>query len=221
MRRLLATTMALGLVITAMNFTGIFAVFTDRATTGTNSAESGPQARIADLQVSTTVTFDCSDAAWVDDLVTGVMAATDLQPGDNSGQSVVCLKNAGTSDLYITLSTIDVVDTETDCTGDEAAAGDTTCGTGEFQGELVPALIASASRLDCDTSESQLSIGGAFQALVDTPTAIGTLAAGEITCVWLSVQMAVPGQIGSTAESIQQAQTDRVEWRYAFDGTPA
>lgn len=221
MRRLLTTTMALGLVISAMSFTGIFADFTDRATTGDSSAESGEQPRIADLQISTTTTLDCADATWVDDLATGVIAATDLQPGDNSGQSVVCLMNAGTSDLDITLSAIDVVDTETDCTGDEEAAGDTTCGTGEFQGELAPALIASASRLDCDTSASQLAISPAFQSLANAPVAFGTLAAGEKTCVWLAVQMATPGQIGTTVETIQQAQTDKVEWRYAFDGTPS
>jgi hypothetical protein len=221
MRRLLAITMALGLVVTAMGFTGIFAVFTDRATTGPNTAESGPQARIADLQISTTLTNDCADASWVDDLATGVIAATDLQPGDNSGQSVVCLRNAGTSALDITLSAIGVSDTETDCTGDEAAAGDGTCGTGEFQGELAAALIATASRLDCATSQSQLAISPAFQALADAPISFGSLASGEMTCVWLAIQMATPGQINTTVESIQQAQTDKVEWRYAFDGSPS
>jgi len=221
MKRLLSITMALGLVISAMNFTGIFAIFSDRATTGTNSAESGAQPRIADLQVSTTLALDCSDASYTDDLETGLIAVTDLVPGEGSTQSVLCLKNAGTSDLNLSISVIDVVDTETGCTGDEAAAGDATCGTaGIGDGELSTALIQTVSRLDCALSTTELAISPYFAELIDTPTALGTLASGEVTCVWLRVQMTAPGQGGATLESIQQAQSDKVEWRFAFDGLP-
>ena len=83
MRRLLATTMALGLVITAMNFTGIFAVFTDRATTGTNSLESGELARVAHLQIDDAAAGDCNDAVFKDDLTTGLFYASGLLPGQD------------------------------------------------------------------------------------------------------------------------------------------
>lgn len=222
MRRLLTVTMALGLVITAMNFTGIFAVFTDRATTGDNSAQSGSQPRVADLQIATAVGGTCDEVAWVDDLVTGVISATDLLPGSNSGQSVICLKNAGTADLDLAMSANDVVETETGCTGDEAAAGDATCGTpGIGDGELGAALIVTASRLDCVTSATEVGLSDGFDTFTGVPVAFGTLAAGDVTCVWLAVQMATPGQLGSTMDTIQQAQSDKVEWRYAFDGTPS
>ncbi|MEO8274102.1 MAG: hypothetical protein ABI620_08545 [Chloroflexota bacterium] len=220
-RRLLATTMGLGLIVTAMGFTGIYAVFTDRATTGTNSAESAPQAKIADLKIATTITQDCTDGTYTDDLVSGIIAATDLQPGGGTGFTVMCLRNAGSAALDITMSAIDVVDTETDCTGDEVAAGDTTCGTGESQGELAPTLIVVASRLDCVTSATDLAIGPSLSAMAASPQAFGSLGPGETACVWVRIQMAAAGQTGTTLESIQQAQTDKVEWRFAFDGTQA
>lgn len=219
-RRLLTTTMALGLVITGMGFTGIYAVFTDRATTGTNSAESGPQARIADLTVATTVTQDCTDGTFTDDLVSGIIAASELQPRGGSTFTVMCLRNAGTATLNLTLSAIDVVETETACTGDEESAGDLTCGTaGIGDGELGAALIVVASRLDCVTQATDVAISPAFSAMAAIPEAFGTLAPGATACVWLRVQMAAEGEVGTTLADIQQAQTDKVEWRFAFDGT--
>ena len=219
-RRLLATMMGLGLVVTAMGFTGIYAVFSDRATTGTNSADSGAQGRIADLKIATTVTQDCTDGSYTDDLQTGIIAATDLQPGGGSSFSVVCLRNDGTAALSLTMTAIDVVETETGCTGDEDAAGDTTCGTaGIGDGELGGALLVVGSRLNCVTSATETSLSTTLPSLAGGPGSLGSLAAGETACIWLRVQMLVELQNGATLEAIQQAQSDRVEWRFAFDGT--
>ncbi len=221
-RKLLGTTMALGLVVTAMGFTGIYAVFTDRATTGTNNAESGSQARIADLKIATTVSTDCTDGSYVDDLATGVITATDLLPGGGTGFTVVCLRNDGTATLNLMVTAIDVLEAETACTGDEAAAGDTTCGTGD-PGELGAALLVVASRLDCVTSTTDLSFSKTITALTGPGAAesLGSLGAGDTACIWIRVQMLTAGQSGTTLEDIQQAQSDRVEWRFAFDGTQA
>lgn len=224
MRRLLTVTMALGLVISAMNFTGIFAVFTDRATTGTNSAQSGAQPRVADLQIATPLpgTGNCDGVSWVDDLETGVISTTDLQPGGASGFAALCLRNSGSASLDVTVTAIDVVDTETGCTGDEAAAGDTTCGTAAAgDGELSGALIANVARQDCSTQATVLAVSPWFSSFVSNGEAVGTLAPGDVACMYVSVQMLTVGQTGVTLSQIQQAQSDKVEWRYAFDGTPS
>ncbi|HEX2626739.1 MAG TPA: hypothetical protein VHL56_07510 [Candidatus Limnocylindrales bacterium] len=224
MRRLLTVTMALGLVITAMNFTGIFAVFTDRATTGTNSAESGAQARVADLQIATPLpgTGNCDGAAYVDDLETGVVSTTDLQPGGASGFMALCVRNHGSAALDLSVKAIDVEDTETGCTGDEAAAGDATCGTAAVgDGELSGVLLGNVGRIDCATQASVVAISPLFSSLASDGAAIGTLDPGEAACIYVSVQMLVAGQAGATLADIQQAQSDKVEWKYAFDGAPS
>lgn len=222
MRRLLATTMALGLVISAMNFTGIFAVFTDRATTGTNSAESGAQARVADLKIATAVGGTCEGSVYVDDLLTGLISASDLQPGGGSGFTPVCVKNSGSAALDLTVAAIDVVDTETGCTGDEAEAGDTSCGTpAEGDGDLSGALVASIARMDCATQATLSTVTPWFTDLIENGASLGTLDPDEVTCLLVAVQMLSVGQTGVTLAQIQQAQSDKVEWRYAFDGTPS
>lgn len=218
-RRLLAMTMGLGLVVTAMGFSGIHAVFSDRATTGTNSAESGAQARIADLKIATTTTLDCTDGSFTDDLASGLIDVADLQPGGGSGFAVACLRNDGTAALNLTVTAIDVTETETGCTGDEAAAGDPTCGTaGDGDGELGPVLLIVVSRLNCDTEATESSFSQGLTALSTTPESLGSLAPGATTCIWARVQMATEGQLATTLADIQQAQSDKVAWRFAFDG---
>lgn len=222
MRRLLTVTMALGLVISAMNFTGIFAVFTDRASTGTNSAESGAQPRVADLQIATSVGGTCDAVSYLDNLATGVIAATDLQPGGNSGFQLLCVKNAGSAALDVTVTATDVVDTETGCTGDESDAGDASCGTPAVgDGDLSGVLIAPISTLNCATQTTILSFSPSFVDLAATGVSLGTLDPGAELCVVVAVQMATTGQLATTLADIQQAQSDKVEWRYSFDGTPA
>ena len=221
MRRLLATTMALGLVITAMNFTGIFAVFTDRATTGTNTAQSGQQPRTADLQIGTTESTNCTGAVYSDDLETGIWDLSDLVPGPDYDTTMICLKNVGTAELALTVTAIDVVETETDCTGDEAAAGDTSCGnigtTGE--GELGFVLITSLVQTDCVTGINISDpFTGSIEDLAGGTNSVGTVAPGAVACIYTTWSMSEAGPF-ATSEVLQQAQTDKVQWRYAFDGT--
>ena len=219
-RRMLAMTMGLGLVVTAMGFSGIYAVFTDRATTGTNSAESGSQGRIADLKIATTSSGDCIDGSFTDDLATGIITVADVQPGDGSSFTTACLRNDGSAELDLAITAIDLVDTETGCTGDEAASGDETCGTaGIGDGELAAALVVAISRLDCQAQTSDLVATATLPSLAASPVSLQTLAPGETACIPLRVQMLVSGQAGFTLEDIQKAQSDKVEWRFAFDGT--
>ena len=220
MRRLLATTMALGLVITAMGFTGIFAVFTDRATTGTNSAESGEQPRTADLQLGTSVQGDCSDTTYAENLVTGVIDVSDMQPGDGPQVRYLCLKNVGTGRLTLTVSAIDVANTETGCTGDEEASGDATCGTSEVgDGELGSVLIAGVVPVDCTTDDVLPNVVHQVLDSLTTPAALGAgLDPGDELCIRTAVTLPPIGPDASS-DQLQQAQSDKVEWRYAFDGT--
>jgi hypothetical protein len=221
-RRLLATTMALGLVVTAMGFTGIYAVFTDRATTGTNSAESGTQPKAADLKIAFDVTDStCAGISYGDDLASGVIDATDLQPDYNgAGFNYVCLQNVGTATLSLTATAIDVVETETGCTGDEAAAGDATCGTaGVGDGELGTVLNAQLYRFDCVTGDGPSeSVVQPIETIAATPGSLGTLAPNQVACVRTAVIFPGPDSV-LTVEAVQRAQSDKVQWRFAFDGT--
>lgn len=221
MRRLLAMTMALGLIVTAMGSTGIFAVFTDRATTGTNHADSGTQPRVADIQLGTSVSGDCSDATYVDDLLTGVIDVSDLQPNDNSGIDYLCLRGVGTARAGISVSAIDVVETEVGCTGDEAAVGDDTCGTaGVGDGELGSVLVVGLVPVNCSTDASAgVIVAQSLSSLEATPAAFTAVSTDEVVCVRMSVSLPVVGG-DVTSESLQLAQSDQVEWRFAFDASP-
>lgn len=219
MRRLLATTMALGLVITAMNFTGIFAVFRDRATTGANTEESGEQPRTADLLIAIDNFGWCANDPFADDLEAGLFDVGGLVPG-TSEQARICLKNVGTAALALTGSTIDVIETETDCTGDEEAAGDATCGTANIgDGELGTVLFTDIGRVDCATGGGTGDLARASVAdLATTPGGLGTVDPGAQACFVISTYIPNPGVLGVTSDALQQAQSDRIQWRFAFDG---
>jgi hypothetical protein len=230
-RNALRVVIVLGVLITLVGGTGIFAVFSDRATTGTNTVTSGSQPRAADLQlnvgVDTGQAIDCEtdpDANGVifeDDLTTGLFTLQDVQPGTTSDPAYLCLRNTGSAPLSLYAAAIDLVDADVDCTGDEAAAGDTTCGTdgtAPQAGELSPLLDVRFDEMDChDSSVIFPGTEGVLYDLTDpAPIAFraGTLAPGADLCLVLTI--AYPSDTATTA--VQQAQSDRVTWRFAFDG---
>lgn len=232
-RHTLRIIMVLGVLVTLVGGTGIFAVFSDRATTGENSVTSGERSRAADLkiiqaaEVTGTVTCDPDSDGLrdeLDDLPFGVISGTGAQPG-TSYFSYVCLRNAGSASLTVTASAIDLTDTEDGCTGDEEAAGDTTCTAGEIGGgELSPMLTATVERLltcgDSSTPQAAMapvSLDQYAGQLISDPVIGGdpVLAPDELICVRIVV--AYPSTVTET--QAQQAQTDSVRWRFAFDGT--
>jgi hypothetical protein len=228
-RQSLRLTMLLGVLITAIGATGIFAAFTDRATTGTNSAQTAPRPSAVDLRISVAaepvpgVPVNCDgDLDTIlfedDDLTTGIFAATNLQPGGGGGQSAyVCLASFGSGTIDVSATAIDVVDTDVDCTGDEAAAGDTTCGSGQL-GELSGALVARIRYLDCATGLEVGIVDDVLANWVVTPLPVtSALAPQGIVCLRLTVFVA-----GTTPEAtVQLIQSDKVEWRFAFDAALA
>ena len=72
-RHTLRITIVLGMLVTLLGGTGIFATFTDRATTGTSTITSGERPKAADLQIAaanpdtSTGVFNCG--TYADDLL--------------------------------------------------------------------------------------------------------------------------------------------------------
>ena len=224
-RQTLVAIMALGAVVTLIGSAGIFAVFSDRATTGTNTVTSGERASAADLQIASWPSapgfLDCG--AYQEDLATGLFDLSNVQPGFSSTiagtlPTMVCLKNVGTAALLVTGSVIDLTDIETGCTGDEAVAGDATCGVTpgiQTAGELSGVLQASLKPASCLDGSPYPSAAQPFALTTPTPVDLGSLGPGDVACI--AVIVSYPG---GTSETLAQiAQSDQVTWRFAFDGT--
>ncbi len=241
-RNSLRLTIVLGALITVMGSTGIFAVFTDRSTTGPNTVTSGSLLHAADLKIAAAADvggaylcdrdndgqFEPADStiAWTqDNTLTGQFGVANLQPGDTRNGAMFCLYNGGSSALGLTATALDLLDVDIDCTGDEQAAGDTDCGPGPTEivrvGELSSVLVVDLMRVTCELSSSftHQVIGTASSGLADfngLGLGVGTLLQpGQTTCILSTVRY--PSTTDAAAQ--QRAQTDRTTWRFAFDGT--
>ena len=219
-RALLASVAAFGTVLTLAGTTGVFAVFTDQTTTGTNTWTTSALPRSADLQLATGSLVAGSDpwhvdcGTYADDLESGVVNVTDAVPGDSFTTDFLCLKNVGSQTVNVTTSAIDVADLDTACTGDEGAV-DTTCGLdviGAAQvGELSPLVRIGMHVVDCiDANQGGVGLG----ALADLSNApVRSLSPGVEVCVRFEVSF------DPTESQAITAQSDTVTWRFAFDGT--
>jgi hypothetical protein len=209
----LLSVIALGAVVTLMGAAGIFAVFTDRATTGTNTVSSGERPRAADLKIAVAnqTLSDCQN--FTDDLATGLVSMSNAQPGSGASK-YVCLRNAGASSLIVSLSALDLTNSEDGCTGDEQAAGDQTCGTGE--GELGNELYVYANQIPCEGGVGSPTVSNWLSSLAGGQTlALGTLSPNEQGCYY--IETAYPGN--TPDGDAQKAQSDTATWRFAFDAT--
>jgi hypothetical protein len=226
-RQLLRAVMVLGLIVTLVGGTGIFALFTDRATTGINDVSSGELGHAADLQITTGQIEDSNQdglpdvtcGTFQDDLATSLYSLTDLQPGNDEYAGTICLRNAGSSNVELTMSAIDLADLDIECTGDEAAYGDLSCGDQQV-GELSPLIRVAIIFLDCDAATYIDEASSSLSGLAQQPTAIqaGSLLQmppGDTACY--SLRLRYPDTASAT--DIQLAQSDKVQWRFAFDGT--
>lgn len=220
-RPLLTSIAALGGVITLASTTGVFAVFTDRATTGTNTFATKGLPKSAELKIATGTITVTDTGSWTvgcgtyaDDLSTGLVTMSDAAPGDGFATDFVCVKNAGSQTVDVTTSTIDVTDLDTDCTGDEAAV-DATCGVdavGSPQaGELSPLIKVSMVTASCTDANQGGSLIGVVSSLSDVP--VRSLAPGEEVCVKYGVDY------NPTEAQAEVAQSDTATWRFAFDAT--
>jgi predicted ribosomally synthesized peptide with SipW-like signal peptide len=208
--------MALGCVLSLAGATGVFAVFTDRATTGDHSVESADVGQMADLQLAIATPsgggFTCG--TFSEDLVTATLTATDVPHTFGGGSSPwMCLRNVGAASVGVTASVLDLTDIDTSCTGDESDV-DATCG--EAAGELSEHLTVVDSVWDCgDSSIIHTGLVTPIDAMVTTPSDLVTLAANATVCVRMNMTYS------ATPADAVIAQSDTVTWRFAFDGATA
>lgn len=213
-RSVLLTVISLGAVVSLLGLSGVMAVFTDRAVTGDNSISSGQVAKAADLQLASTVN-GAACGTFNDDLTGPLNTLTAAQPGSKSFEGI-CVKNAGSSEVSLSLSAADLTDVEVACTNDESAAGDATCGTGA--GELAQQLSTYWYTADCATGAVTGGLNYIAQ-LNNLPAAtdLGTVAAGATSCFKLEVFYG----LNRSVTSVQVAQSDQVTWKWAFDAATA
>ncbi len=217
-RRLLRAVIGLGLVISLMSGVGVFAVFSDTATTNTNTADSGTLASAAYLRIATaTKATAVSCGTFQDDLALPLIAVQDLQADDQQVSAVYfCLRNAGSATLTPTWTAKDLVDVEIACTGDEATV-DQTCTPGAA-GELSANLRIYLYNVNCATGAEPEMISATLPGLAASPAPFQggvTIAPGAQICAKLSITC----ESGAGLEAIQAAQSDRATWRFAFTGT--
>lgn len=214
-RQSLWSVAALGAVIASLSGAGVVAVFTDTATTGTNSATSADQPALEIATASRSAgTITC--ASFASDLTTGLFALTDLSNSNPGALADICLRSGlPNTSFALSASAIDLVDTETACTPDEQSV-DTSCGTGD--GELSQVLGVSFTRWSSCTVSGSLSNQEYLLSELAAATAadLGTL---NFTTICLSVQVAL--SLNATAEQRVAAAKDQTTWRFAFTATEA
>ena len=216
MRPVLLVVTVLGGVVVMLTG-GVLAAFTDTALTGVNRVESGARERPAVLQLAD---YGEGCGEFSDDLTTGLVGASGLQPGEVAGVAF-CLRNAGTAPLQVTVRSIEVAGGEAGCTGVEAEV-DTSCGEGI--GELGTVLYLDRFEFDCLGKETLAFTRDEFHgSLKELPlhfgsSAVTSLSPGQVVC--LSYRVFFRDVVnGVTEEAIQRAQSDFVEWRFRFTGT--
>jgi hypothetical protein len=216
-RSLTLSVIVLGLVLTLVGGTGLFAAFTDTASTGTNSLTSGVRPRAADIQIVWPAlnTADCAQPGnYVENSTTPGHTASDVQPGFVDKQGF-CVRNVGVGVSGIAFRVIDRVETDIACTGDEAAAGDATCG-GDQPGELGSVLAVNVSKFNCLTGDLLLNTGnGPLGNDPNTSQPEWTLGPSETWCGEVMVWYLD----GTTLTDGLRAQSDRVTWKYQFVAT--
>ena len=220
-RRILATVMALGALITVMSFGGIYATFTDRATTGTTGGTSASLPGGADIELARALTATgCPVEDFDDDLTSDLIQWSNAKPGDDLGTHFFCIRNVGVAHVSIGWSITDEVGSDHGCTGDEADVDDS-CGADAY-GELRDVLIVKMRKYDCAsgtpvgfTSSQYISQAGSPQPIYITGD---DLEPGETNCV--SIQTFYPAyDNGTSVAAAQVAQSDTISWRFAFDAT--
>jgi hypothetical protein len=217
-RRALWSTMALGVLITTVGATGIFAVFQDSAIQGPNTLNSGSRAKAADIQlaVGTLLPTGIDCPVFSEGIATALWSAANIQPGYQEDR-FVCIQNVGSASVSVSLLVQDAVDTDVLCTGDEATL-DPTCGLGAGHGSLSSLLDVAVQIHDCSNGSPGPAVVSVndFVNLESTPADTGaTIGPGIVKCLWLAVLY--PATTPET--DAQTAQTDSVTWKFAFDAT--
>jgi hypothetical protein len=225
----LMTLALLGAVVSVIGGVGLFAALTDTGKTGTITVDSDAMAGSADIKLTTADVVDadmdgalesiaCDTTGYSDDLATDPQTAS-VAPGFVSDKLYFCIKNVGSQPVSLTFDAFEMVDVELACTGDESLF-DLDCGivggvpgAGELSGVLSVAVDWYAM---CELSAGDQSSSG-LKLLESTPLPLthGLSAGGAADCYSLTLTYANGG--ANTPAEIQEAQSDRVTWRFRFN----
>ncbi len=220
MRRSILLTLALlGALVSVVGGLGLFAALNDTAVTGTNAAESGSLTASADIQLATATapaegSTQIQCGTFADNLATAIFDVADVGLGYTSETVYVCVKNAGSQTITLSMDATELSDVETDCTGDEALNGDTSCGD-QLAGELSGVLSTRAqTHAMCEVFAPNDEPAVGLGSLVTTPASFAQgLGPGQTACI--GIVLTYPGD--TSAVLVQKAQSDRVTWRYRFN----
>lgn len=209
-----------GLVLALATLVAAFAVTHDTADTGELSVESAEQDASADLLIfnagNTTECSNVAESSYSDDLTGVQLSVADATPG-TTGREQVCLRNGGSQPITIQSQITGTTETETACGPDEAAAGDTTCGTGT--GELGPFvdLFVEDEVNDCDASTGNGDFNTTYTGIADTAPADFdvpmVLNPDEVRCLVFRVDYDAT-RTGVTQQYLNQS--DQVSWLVRF-----
>lgn len=214
-RQMLRLTLILGVMVTILGGTGVFAVFTDQANGGSNTVNSGALARAADLHIAPgTLTMGIACTQYADDTSTAQFTIQDFRTGTQPVRAYVCLRNVGSATLDLTATAANLLDVDVACTGDEAAAGDATCGN-NGTGELAVVVGVTTRQVNCQTLAPTGGLTQGLDRWGSAPWSFGasSLVAGGIACIEFEIRHS-----GLEAAS-QLAQSDTVTWNFRFEGT--
>lgn len=148
------------------------------------------------------------------------MFALEAEDFDPAPSISYCIQNNGASPMEFRTAVQDVVDTDVECTGDEAAF-DETCGPGP-EGQPRPGELMDSLVLTYFTGNCQLDLKGQMQVgtphlLIDEvgqPLLLGSLPPVSFTCFEVVLSL------DPTAE-LQAVQSDTVTWRFRWEATLA
>jgi hypothetical protein len=217
-RKMLRLTLILGVIVTIVGGTGVFASFSDLANGGINTVTSGARPHAADLLIAAATLENqaISCGTFDDSMTTSQFTVRDFQPNLPTVATYICLKNAGAAKLALRMGIGPLTNSDSDCTGDEEANGDLTCGGGQ-EGELAELLILRVTTMTCSDGATTSSAVASLMDIADVPLAFGGewLAPAGIECVRINLDY----DFGATELQIQLAQSDTASWRFGFQGT--
>ena len=217
MRRSIPISMiVLGLGLAMGSVGGVIAAFTDEALVGPNSFESKALPLATDLKLAQRESSGTCDN-FTDDLATGMYTVSNLEANASTQfGTLYCLRNDGSLAANVSYRAFNVVDTELACTGDEAEAGDATCGEGAGELSGLVELQVMKFGIGCPGGGSgQQSNMSTIASLASTPKAFLTLAPGECIAFGALYRYS-PSEMDAL-----KAQSDKVTFRLAFNGTTA
>lgn len=223
MRRAVLLTMStLGLIVCLVGSTGLFAALTDTADLGPNNVDAAGLPGSAELKLAYRVPDPQNPGATVcgqyeDDLTTQAFIDASGFVADSSATNNVCIKNVGSQSVDVSATAVNLVDVETDCTGDEQDLGDASCGN-DAQGELSNVIQVRFYPIVCATGEG---IGGSdasgLDDLVGTPLLITPSGLAPDTEICFDISVEEPS--GYPVLDRQLAQSDSVSWMFRFVGS--